>query len=119
MNCLDNYNIGSDIRSGHIYIYCVVCQKDTYDLERGSLIMKSDTNITKKSFKCHPCPTGGICDQGIISKDNYWGNENFRRKVEFIPCPQLYCCSIYGKKCVKYNTCEKNRKGRLFFVFIK
>lgn len=114
INCPVNYNLQNDVRGGYsIVSYCTACDKGTYSIDGGYDIIHNASNISQSRITCHPCPTGGICHYGLISKDNYWGYEDSKREVEFISCPQLYCCSKDGRKCSSHTSCEKNRKGRI------
>ena len=59
---------------------------------------------------CHPCPYGGVCNQGIQAKANQWGVAT-DGIVTFHKCPTGYCCS--KPTCPRYNSCEDYRTGTL------
>ena len=67
----------------------------------------------KKPFKCHACPAGGICESTIRSRGNFYGYVNNNGMLQFIPCPEHYCCSKEGAECTSYNTCNSYRTGIL------
>ena len=68
---------------------------------------------TEKSFSCHACPAGGICESTIRSRGNFYGYVNKNSMLQFVPCPEHYCCSKKGVECVSYNTCNSHRTGRI------
>lgn len=95
---------------------CVRCKKLTYTINEGNLhILRRDlqnNTISNNGVICQKCPPGGKCDNGIISRGNFWGYP-MRDIVTFTPCPPSYCCSPGNSKCVSYNTCNNNREGVL------
>ncbi|XP_057311063.1 uncharacterized protein LOC130648940 [Hydractinia symbiolongicarpus] len=96
---------------------CVRCRKDTYSINNGSIEIKyKHENLTALNLnaKCQRCPSGAICDNGVVSRGNFWGYlSSDKSDIIFIPCPSSYCCSSYGTKCTSYNTCNINRYGVL------
>ena len=68
---------------------------------------------TVKPFSCHACPAGGICESTIRSRGNFYGYVNKNAMLQFIPCPEHYCCSKKGVECISYNTCNSYRTGRI------
>ncbi|XP_057300385.1 uncharacterized protein LOC130631506 [Hydractinia symbiolongicarpus] len=115
LSCPYNFDVLPLKRSFQIFSFqCGICAKGMYSLIRANvkLSMPKRKLIVKKSdFKCLPCPPGGKCVYEIQSKGNFWGYVGSDHKVVFIPCPASYCCP--PKKCVSYNTCNKNRTGIL------
>lgn len=105
------YPIFPNVYRGLLY-YCTACTKGTYNLDNGYRIFRTDS-IRQNSITCHQCPNGGSCDNGLVSRDNFWGFKDSIGEVTFTHCPLLYCCSAYGQKCVSYQTCELNRRGKL------
>ena len=109
---------------------CISCARGLYSFNRGfkSLVgvviaQKRYFNSTEdyikdiletgKSFSCHVCPAGGICESSIRSRGNFYGYVNKNAMVQFIPCPEHYCCSKEGIECTSYNTCNSYRTGTI------
>ena len=118
INCPTNsklfhYEVSKMSSYSGLYYFCAPCARWTYSLNYEYDFIHHYENITKNTIHCHPCPTGGICENGLVSNDNYWGYKNDNDEVTFTPCPALYCCSTYGQKCTSYYTCERDRKGML------
>ncbi|XP_066923316.1 uncharacterized protein [Clytia hemisphaerica] len=67
----------------------------------------------KSNFSCKFCPPGGDCRKQIKSQDSFYGFINKNHEMEFISCPDLYCCSNHGKPCNSFNTCNLYRTGTL------
>ena len=85
---------------------CKQCPRQTYSVERGAIY-----NNTLVQIKCHSCPRGGQCENGVVkAKPNFWGYVN-QKQVFFRSCPSRYCCS--NDKCTSYNSCYGNRTGHL------
>ena len=59
---------------------------------------------------CQQCPYGGICQDRIRAKPNYWGIST-EGVVVFYRCPSGYCCSL--DPCLSYNECKQYRSGVL------
>ena len=91
--------------------YCVPCGKEKYNLTKGRLYANGNSQL-ESNVSCSSCPPAGICDSSITSTGNYWGYKR-DHTIQFIPCIVNYCCSNYGTPCKSYDTCEKNRCGRL------
>lgn len=119
--CPPNYKLSTekiDDRFGNFFsliYFCSVCDKGTYSLEYEYEIFNSkDKNVsTRNTITCHPCPTGAICNYGIICNDNFYGYVDKKNQTQFIQCPPSYCCSRYGNNCTSYDTCAYNRHGML------
>ena len=94
--------------------YCIPCELGRYSLVVNSEYLYANmTSIEQRYRNCLNCPTGGICDNGIRSKDNYWGYF-VHESVKFVLCPAFYCCSNFSSiSCTTYNTCGINRIGTL------
>ena len=93
---------------------CAPCGSGKYNLNYGySYKTKKMVNIKQSNVTCLSCPSGGVCNNKIESAGNYWGYVDKNDNVRFIPCPINYCCTRYGTLCSSYNTCEKNRNGKL------
>ena len=62
---------------------------------------------------CKRCPDGGTCPAGKLqAKENFWGYlENHGKLVRFTRVAEGYGCR--GDECVRYNSCGKDRIGRL------
>ena len=80
---------------------------------QGPRNLISNISETKKPFKCHACPAGGLCDSTVRSRGNFYGHVNNNGMLQFIPCPEYYCCSKEGVECRSYNTCNSYRTGIL------
>ena len=124
LHCPTNSNVKTKSNEGLHFspqfkanLYCIPCRKGTYSLDGGQndvYYNHSNSIFHPQYIKCLPCPTGGICEKGIISKDNYYGYRHYNGKLEFIICMPYYCCSSKGSnKCTSYNTCARNRAGLL------
>lgn len=119
LQCPVGYNVlGTFEKQSKQYKYistkCVPCGKGRYNLKYGySYKNKSEDGVVQKNISCLVCPSGGICDNRIESAGNHWGHVGKSGQVEFISCPIKYCCTRYGTPCESYNTCEKNREGKL------
>lgn len=97
---------------------CYKCPRGTYSfilqtIKANILPDRSVYNVTKNYMECKECPTGGICESGIISKGNFWGFKTHINEIVFLSCPSEYCCSYKTNKCLSYNTCNANREGIL------
>ena len=88
-------------KKGHYYLQKIPSSKGRAE-QPGSLATQ----------KCLKCEGGGICEDGVRAKDNYWGYVD-GDKVYFLVCPRGYCCSSDTRPCVSYNTCAPGRKGVL------
>ena len=109
-----NFNGKTFRQSANIISYCVPCKKDTYSLLAGRELKYRFHPDNVYHIKCLRCPSGGICENGIKSKDNQWGYVTENNTIKFITCPPHYCCSSIGSiKCTSYNTCAENREGIL------
>ena len=118
INCPTNNKLVKNRISGISYYqmlmyFCAPCEKGSYNIDHEYEIIHRYQNITTHTIDCHQCPSGGICDNVLISNDNYMGYKNGNGEVSFVQCPPLYCCSAYGQKCTSYHTCEINRRGAL------
>ena len=123
----NSINVRDDYKSLGHHISCIPCTENTYKIN-GSELFVNKNDIKKASGKlpnhnasCYPCPYGGICEDGIRSRGNYWGylmrhfhkdSQYYSSKVKFVKCPEHYCCSR-PKECKTYQTCAMNRKGML------
>ena len=132
MKCPYNYYPNSALEffnSKFAYrLSCKSCARGLYSFNRGftsltgvelaeegmfsDLLIKSILE-SKKTFKCRSCPAGGICESTIRSRGNFYGYVNNNAMLQFIPCPEHYCCSKEGVECSSYNTCNSNRFGIL------
>ena len=134
IHCPYNYypNSVSDV-SNTKFVYqlsCSSCARGLYSFNRGFKSLVGVTiaqrryfnrtedyikNIleTKKTFKCHACPAGGICESTVRSRGNFYGFVNKNAIAQFIPCPEHYCCSKEGVECASYNTCNSYRTGTI------
>ena len=134
IQCPYNYypNSVSDV-SNSKFVYqlsCKSCARGLYSFNRGfktltgvNLTRKTPFNSarfyiknileTKKPFKCHTCPAGGICEYAARSRGNFYGYLDNNGMLQFIPCPENYCCSKEGVECASYNTCNSYRTGTL------
>ena len=135
IRCPHNYypNSASDyFNSKFAYrLSCKSCARGLHSLKRGftsltgvelveekrfykspKLLIKNISE-TQKSFVCHTCPAGGVCESTIRSRGNFYGYVNNNGILQFIPCPEQYCCSKEGAVCTSYNTCNSNRTGML------
>ena len=61
---------------------------------------------------CIPCPPGAVCDGRVIPLDGHWGFLT-EGQLEFIQCPNGFCCSRQTVPCTAYNTCATGRSGIL------
>ncbi len=52
------------------------------------------------------CPYGGLCEQDVKSKANFWGEET-GNEVKLHQCPPGYCCP--RQFCDPYDECAPNR----------
>lgn len=51
---------------------CFQCDYKTYSVERGGIY-----NTDVQFIKCHDCPRGGVCKEGLLrSKPNFWGSKH-------------------------------------------
>lgn len=101
-----------------VALRCIRCKTTTYTINTGMLQIRNripgKSTISKNVDICQQCPSGGKCNNGIISRGNFFGYPSpDKSTVSFKPCPQSYCCSPQNVKCVSYNTCNKNRQGVL------
>ena len=134
IQCPYNYypNSTSDL-SNTKFVYqlsCKSCARGLYSFNRGlkSLIGVHLTQKTlfetpeifiekiketEKPFKCHACPAGGVCESTVSSRGNFYGYVNSNGMLQFIPCPEHYCCSTDSVKCTSYNTCNSYRTGTI------
>ena len=88
--------------------HCKKCDGTRYNTIHAGYKNSEAYNVT-----CYDCPYQASCVNGIQSKGNYWGRSDPNSgKVTFTLCPASYCCKSL-KNCTSYNTCGKNRKGRL------
>ena len=98
----------------YLLVYmCVPCEKGSYNLDYESEHVYLRGTVQQKTIKCHLCPTGGSCESGIVSRDNFWGHSDPRGLIHFMPCPEMYCCSQYGEKCTNFSGCATNREDVL------
>ena len=116
ISCPANYRLIHTLPKNHgqtnFQVFCKKCDRTTYSLDLGHITW----NKTKKSFDhqnitCTPCPFGGVCQERIKSKGNYWGykTENI---IKFVYCPSSYCCSS-PLNCSSFDTCYHNRHKTL------
>ena len=134
IQCPYNYypNSVSDV-SNTKFVYqlsCTSCARGLYSFNKGFKSLAGVTiaqrryfdrtedyikNIleTEKPFSCHTCPAGGICESTVRSRGNFYGFVNKNAMVQFIPCPEHYCCSKEGVECASYNTCNSYRTGTI------
>lgn len=98
----------------YLTVSCLKCDSTEYNAlaKRVSDVNIWEMNKQNANIKCHPCPFQTTCIGGIKSKGNYWGFSNENGEVFFYLCPTEYCC-LDSEQCKSYNTCNKNRKGRL------
>ena len=135
IECPYNYypNSASDFfKSKFAYrLSCKSCARGLYSLNRGftsltginlteerrfyqvARYLISNISETKKPFKCYACPAGGICESIVRSRGNFYGYLSNNDMLQFIPCPEHYCCSKKGVECTSYNTCNSYRTGIL------
>ena len=141
IQCPYNYypNSGSDVSnsasdvSNTKFVYqlsCTSCARGLYSFNRGFKSLAGVTIAQKKyfdsmedyiknileiekPFSCHACPAGGICESIVRSRGNFYGYLNKKAMVQFIPCPEHYCCSKEGVECTSYNTCNSYRTGTI------
>jgi len=132
--CPRNYNPSHVDKLGvEMFSYtidCLPCPRGLYSVERGSedILYIDNENIDTVTWKdnriylhrsppvireCKECPPGGNCtDHSIKSLGNYYGRL-LDKQIEFVPCPNSYCCSNLGQPCVNYTSCNYNRRGTL------
>ena len=97
---------------GSILLFrCLPCPSTFYTLESGSGILSNVTLRQLHNITCLPCPHGADCSESIRSKPDYWGYRSEDMTIHFLPCPAKYCCQ--GHHCKSYNSCNKNREGKL------
>ena len=67
--------------------------------------------------KCFRCPVGAVCDNDIMTRDNFHGfvinKPGQQKEFEFLLCPEGYCCSRESVACNSISTCALHREGRL------
>ena len=114
--------------------FCEACPRYKYSLEMGSYYYKLNRTqaqpgyftlmingdepssefpgeLTYKDITCLKCPYGGNCDHDLLrALPNFWGYIH-NGTIRFQLCPKGYCCSL--KLCPTFNTCARNRQGRL------
>ena len=134
IQCPYNYNPNTASHvSNSKFVYelsCKSCARGLYSFNRGFKTL-TGVNLTRKMpfnsprfyiknvlesekpFKCHACPAGGICEYGARSRGNFYGYLNNNGMLQFVPCPENYCCSKEGVECSSYNTCNSYRTGTL------
>ena len=135
VECPYNYypnSVSDFFKSKFAYrLSCKSCARGLYSFNRGFTTLTginlteerrfyqrprnliSNISETKKPFKCHACPAGGICESTVRSRGNFYGYVNTNGMLQFIPCPEHYCCSKEGVDCTSYNTCNSYRTGIL------
>ena len=132
IDCPTNYN-PTDIKQLNTAIFtqlqfsCISCKSYQYNVIGGKRIIndsKLETVSRSKIFdmrrydtriidECKTCPIGGDCINEIKSRDNFYGFISNQSTVQFLQCPNQYCCSDKGKPCTSYNTCDHHRKETL------
>ena len=140
-NSNSTYNIEDSIRGKIMYTKCDPCDTNTYTQQKsfnqlGMKKSKSNSNASSFSttsptnvsvsmtlfdkvkvldrrwgFKCHNCPIGGSCKNGIRSSGNFYGYSRSDGTVDFTACPKNYCCS--KKQCIDVDSCKFSRVGVL------
>ncbi|XP_066925383.1 uncharacterized protein [Clytia hemisphaerica] len=117
------HRIDSSIRGKILHAQCVACEIKTYtqktsslrltgyDLDGETFDSKLKVHNYTEDFKCHPCPVGGTCKNGIKSSGNFYGYDKSDGQVLFTACPKSYCCT--KKECTNITSCKNNRHGRL------
>ena len=134
IECSSNYYSNSTkTRLENDYIYqmsCKSCPRGLYSYLGGSEFLTGvstmdslssippltcivDLLTQRKNINCHTCPAGGICESNIRSRGNFYGFVSNFNMLEFIPCPEHYCCSKEGAECTSFNTCNSYRTGTL------
>ena len=137
LKCTDNSNsshhIEGSIRGNIMYAKCDPCEINTYTRQRSFLKLEMETDLNasiqtdessylnlfervkvmdrSRDFKCHNCPIGGSCKNGIVSSGNFYGYSIHDGTVVFKTCPKNYCCSM--KDCYNIDSCRFNRVGVL------
>ena len=127
LNCTRNsnstYYIEDSIRGKIMYTKCDPCDTTTYTQQKSfnQLGMENSLRMTlfdkvkvldrTWGFKCHNCPIGGLCKNGIRSSGNFYGYSRSDGTVAFTACPKNYCCS--KKQCIDVDSCKFSRVGVL------
>ena len=130
-NSNSTFNIEDSIRGKIMHTKCDPCDTNTYTQQKsfnqlGMKKSKSNLNASYFSnslfdkvkvldrtwgFKCHNCPIGGSCKDGIRSSGNFYGYSRSDGTVDFTACPKNYCCS--KKQCIDVDSCKFSRVGVL------
>ena len=92
---------------------CVPCARGTYTINSGSLKISTNFESNKTivlenaNCSCLDCPVGANCTVSIKSKSNFYGYKTKEEKLEFLPCPNGFCCT--GNQCNTVRSCNKKR----------
>ena len=92
---------------------CVPCARGTYTINNGSLKISTNFESNKTivlenaNCSCLDCPVGANCTVSIKSKSNFYGYKTKEEKLEFLPCPNGFCCT--GNQCNTVRSCNKKR----------
>ncbi|XP_057301430.1 uncharacterized protein LOC130635923 [Hydractinia symbiolongicarpus] len=123
LECPRNYKTvptKSGLQKSIFSLRCLKCASGKYSSQGQSMELNSlfirfiiRINTTTTEMTCHNCPNGGNCENGLISKSNFWGYKTRHNSVKFLPCPAHYCCSDKTEKCTSYDTCNANREKEL------
>ena len=129
IQCSANYNPSSTEeytdQMFNYRLFCKSCPRGLYTTQRGSATLfdikipetkvanSKIVRMNQTSLECNTCPAGATCLYKLTSRGNFYGFLNVKKLVEFIPCPEKYCCSTEDAPCTSYNTCNSNRVGTL------
>ena len=129
IQCSPNYNpYSTEEYTDQMFnyrLFCKSCPRGLYTTQGGSASLFSIkipetkganskvVRMNQTSSDCNTCPAGATCLYKLTSRGNFYGFLNVNNFVEFIPCPEKYCCSTEEAPCTSYNTCNSNRIGIL------
>ena len=101
-----------------VLVVCQKCDKNEYSFNNSELLSntfnKSLRYEDEKADKCHVCPYKASCTKHHVKViGGYWGYlEKRTTMLSLVSCPSYYCCTS-KETCKSFNTCFKNRMGRL------
>ena len=87
------------------------CQEKHIVDQNGFAAGKNKFCYTKRIGTCIECPHGANCTAGVIALPNYWGHTIAGHMLEFLRCPEGYCCN--QAPCEGIDHCASNREGTL------
>jgi len=124
VKCPVNYNANAKIMKKMLLykVSCTSCHRGSRSNERGygeliheklEVLRDEDFFHRSKNATCSPCPAGATCNGNIRSRGNFYGFLMRDGTLNFLPCPDRYCCSEETNHCKTITTCNENRQGRL------